>query len=363
MSKEIVSIDFAIIGAGIVGLMLARSLVTKFPNAHIAVFEQSEYLGDHTSGRNSGVLHAGIYYPHQSLKHVLCLRGNELWDDLCKELQIQFQRCGKYIIAKNHEEEEEIEKIYSNALQNQVPSIRRTTREELKNLNSIVFAHSGLYSPRTGIINQAEALYCLKDWLIRRGVSILTRAPINHIEREGDSFLLDSLEYKVRTSLAINCAGLHGVDIRRSLDLVDLKDYWVKGYYLKSRQPKISNHLIYPVPLKNLKGLGVHLTLDLDNSMKFGPNTEDVTSINYSLNDSVLEEMLPYITSLFKTIKPEDLYVDYSGIRPKLKDLNENLVKDFVIHNPIDGYWEFLGIESPGFTAAPAIAEYFIQKI
>lgn len=363
MSKDLVEVDFAIIGAGIIGLSIARELHKKFPQAQITVFEQESYVGDHTSGRNSGVLHAGIYYPHLSLKHTLCLEGNEMWDSLGKELDIPVVRCGKWIVARNREEIPSLETIHNNALRNQVPGFREATSTEVEKLKDIIFVEKALFSSRTGFLDQSQALTSFKNWLEQKQIPVLMKHQVLGLDRSGHDYILDLKDFRVKTPVVLNCAGLFAIHLRKQLGLTDLQDYWVKGYYVKSRQKTVCQQLIYPVPLKNLKGLGVHLTLDADGAMKFGPNTVDVTEISYSLDEEVKQQMLPSIQGFFKTVDPDQLYVDYAGIRPKLKDNAGNLVSDFKIQQPFPGYWELLGIESPGFTAAPAIAKHILQRI
>lgn len=363
-NREIVNLDFCIIGAGIVGLSICHLLQKKYPTMSMALIEKEKYLGEHTSGRNSGVLHAGLYYAHNSLKHRLCIEGNEVWDSWAKELEIPIKRCGKWILASNDNEAEALQEVFAIATQNQVPGIRMGKQSEINELKEICFVHSGFYSPRTGIIDQSTALTKLRDSLQTKDIPVIMETEVNNVAHQNSHYFdLECADFNIHTRVLINAAGLSAVKLRKLMGLNDLNDYWVKGAYLKSNQSAITKNLIYPVPLKNLKGLGVHLTLDFQNQMKFGPNAFDVETLDYSTEGLNKLEMLSAVKKLFKTIDCNKLEWDYSGIRPKLKNSNGELVKDFIIQTPINNYWEFLGIESPGFTAAPALANFLLNKL
>lgn len=349
-------IDFAIIGGGIIGLSIARNLIKKNPKLSIVIFEKEKYLGDHTTGRNSGVLHAGIYYDQGSLKHKKCLQGNFLWEEWAKELNIPLKLCGKFIIAQSKSHEADLEKVFTQAKLNSVQGIRRAKKDEIEKLSGIVHLTDAIYSPRSGIIDLPMAMKNIRYFLESKDVITLMETKIHTItkDNQNDGFHLFYGEEKIWAQNVVNAAGLFGIDLRKQLDLFDLENYWVKGNYLKTTQKKICDYLIYPTPEKNLKGLGVHLTLDMQDQMKFGPNTEDVTEINYQVNEAVVPSMVEEIKKIFKAVDTSKLSIDYAGIRPKIK-LNGNLHKDFWIKSPIKNYHEFLGIESPGATAAPGM--------
>lgn len=351
-------IDYAIVGGGIIGLSLAKNLIAKQPQSSLVIFEKEKYLGDHTSGRNSGVLHSAIYYDQGSLKHRLCLEGNFLWEDWAKELNIPVKFCGKFIIAQSSQHQAELEIVFNQAKLNSVPGIRRATKTEITSLDQHLHLVDAIYSPRSGIIDLPLAMSNLRYFLETKDVVTMLSTKIHTVTRDStnDGFFLYYGEEKIWAQNLINAGGLFGIDLRKQLDLFELENYWVKGNYLKTTQKKICDYLIYPTPEKNLKGLGVHLTLDTQEQMKFGPNTEDVSAIDYAVNESVLEQMIPQIKAIFKTVDTSKLTLDYAGIRPKIK-LNGGLYKDFWIKNPIKNYYEFLGIESPGATAAPAISK------
>lgn len=346
-------IDVAIIGGGIVGLSIAYQLLKKNQNQTLVLFEKEKYLGEHTTGRNSGVLHAGLYYETNSLKHRLCLQGNYAWESIAKELNIPFSYCGKYIVAKKSESEE-FENLFTKAKLNSVSGIRRAKAEEVKTLQAKINCDQALFSPRSGILDVSTAINRLKDKIESLGGIILPFNPILNLEKTNQGYLLETVQDKVLAQKVYNCAGLFAIDLRKKLGLTDYENDWVKGHYLKTNQKNEFKTLIYPVPPKDLKGLGVHLTIDFQDQMKFGPDTLDTEKIDYSISLDIKNKMLPTIESLFKTIDLSKLYVDYAGIRPKIKKAGQ-LVTDFVIQEPLENYIEYLGIESPGITAALAI--------
>jgi L-2-hydroxyglutarate oxidase LhgO len=355
--KEIVTVDIAIIGGGIVGLATAYEISKKLPQAEVALFDKEPNLGEHSSGRNSGVLHAGLYYPYGSLKHLLCLEGNRSWDQYAQDLNIGIRRCGKLIFSNSNNEETKLNELFQKAIKNNVP-IREPNQSELALLNQNVHATNAICSPSTGIINVSEALKNLKYVLESRGIHVYYSSEILKIINLQDEFELELSNFKIHSNVIINCAGLNSIDLRLQLGMNEFKSYIVKGNYLTTTQKLTYDTLYYPIPPKDLKGLGVHSTIDLDGKVKFGPNTEDVDQIDYSPPKQEMNEMKNLVTKYFKNIDELKLYWDYAGCRPKIiRSKTKDLFTDFIIESPIKNYIECLGIESPGITAAPAIAK------
>lgn len=349
-------IDVTVIGGGIIGLMTAREIIKRNPHLTVCIFEKEHFLGDHSSGRNSGVLHAGIYYQYNSFKHRLCLEGNQKWESISRELDIPLRRCGKFVVAKNSEEDEELQKLYNSAVKNGVPFLRLATEEELDRLKESVHCYSAIYSPQTGIIDQGEAIKAIANDFEKNGGVILRDHEVVELSVFESDFCVEfSNSLIIKSKYLVNAAGLGGVTLRRLLGLKDLSNYFVRGSYIMSSKPNSFTSLIYPLPEKKLKGLGAHLTFDFHGKMKFGPDTEDVDQISYQINESRVESLKSAVKTLFKEIDLESLQPDYSGIRPKIF-LNREIFSDFWIKSPIPNYLELLGIESPGFTASPGIA-------
>lgn len=361
--QDSVDVDVAIIGGGIIGLTLAYELKNKYPDCEIALFDKEPYLGEHSSGRNSGVLHAGLYYPNKSLKHLLCIEGNHLWEKLASDLGIGIKRCGKFIFSTSEIEERKLNDLVLKAQQNDVP-IEWSSKKELSDLQIHVNAHNAIKSPSTGILNVSEALSKLKYNLESRGVHVFFSHEATSIRKNNEHFLIEFSKFEVKTEKLFNCAGLGAISIREKLALNEMENYLVRGHYLSTSQKLDYPTLFYPIPPDDLKGLGVHSTIDLDRKVKFGPSTEEALFIDYTPPKDSLIEMKELVSYYFKNIEIEKLYWDYAGCRSKIRFKNDQkLHTDFWIKSPLKNYVECLGIESPGVTASPAIAKYMLHLI
>ena len=365
MTSSANKIDVAIIGGGIVGLWSAYTLLKKFPNQFVVVFEAEAYLGEHSTGRNSEVLHSGLYYPTNSLKHLCSLEGNELWRNYIQEKNLPFIDCGKVVAATRHQLEK-LEILFKQGLENKVAGLRRLEREEVKSLQDKLHLEDGFFISSSGVLNVSESLKSLRFDIEAMGGVVLTKNKVQVMSRSSEGFVLEVNGDIIETKKLVNAAGLFAVDFRKQLGLDDFGNYYVKGNYLKLRKKLDMQHLLYPIPPANGLGLGVHLTMDTAGEQKFGPDTEVVEEIDYSLKESVKEKMMHAIHEVFKNINESDLQLGYSGIRPKVRK-NGQLVTDFVFNtqkeHEIKGYFEFLGIESPGVTAAPSLAHKLCEAI
>jgi len=194
-----------------------------------------------------------------------------------------------------------------------------------------------------------------QDYLFQKDVPLLLGQKVENLNRDLE-FTVGEDHFKAE--VLINCGGLKGVELRSQLGLADLENNWVKGRYLKLNKKYYNDSLIYPLPEAGLKGLGVHTSFDLDGIVRFGPDTFDISEIDYKVEDDALEAMWQAIQKTFKGIEKTDLSLDYAGIRAKIKGND-----DFLIQSPISGYIECLGIESPGLTASPAIAQHVVNQI
>lgn len=359
-----IEVDAVIVGGGIIGVMTALELKILKPDWEIALLERTQYLGDQSTGRNSGVLHASLYYPTNSLKHKLCLEGIQLWkNDLCPKYGIEYLQCGKVIFATDSTEENGLEDLWNQANKNEVPGLRWSTSDELKTINEFVSCSKAFFSTGTGILDIPGAIKKLSQKFESLGGMINKECKAKSISKSSNGFNLETDEFEIHSPIVINAAGFSAPDFRKKLGLNDIDSYLVKGNYISTSQKLNHPYLFYPVPPKDLKGLGVHSTLDLQGKVKFGPNTEDVTKIDYSDSGIALNSMKPAILTKFKGVKEELLYWDYAGIRSKIiNSETKKLITDFVIQSPINGYIECLGIESPGLTSAPAIARMISKQ-
>lgn len=364
--RESVEVDHCIIGGGVVGLFTALFLREKFPESTICLLERNIFLGESSSSRNSGVLHSGIYYPKGSLKHLLCLEGLKFWKTSALFSDTSVKTTGKYIFATDKNEEESMHELFEKGLGNNVDGLRIASRKELNEISSFVNCSAALFSPSSGLVNVPEALKVLERVLLSRDVIIMKSHDLLDIKRKKSSYIVECADYDIDSKHLFNCAGLGSVRVREKLGLNDLSDYYVKGCYLGTSQ-KISHPcLLYPIPPKNLKGLGVHSTINWDGSIKFGPNTREIEEVSYSLENEDLEEMKSNVVGMFKGVARDRLYGDYSGIRAKILE-NGQLHTDFWIKSGLGqglpNYFESCGIESPGLTASPAIAKKLVSLL
>jgi L-2-hydroxyglutarate oxidase LhgO len=364
-------VDFLIIGAGIIGLAVAKSISEKYSDSVICLFEKNESFGRETSSRNSEVIHSGIYYPENTLKANLCVEGKNLLYNYCNEKKIRYKRCGKIIVANTEQDFKEIENLYIQGKANGLSDLCKLSSKEINNMEPEIAAIGGLYSPGTGIVDSHSVMQSLENDAISNDVLIGYRHEVQNINKSNDSYLVEytNPEKKIeliKTSYLINCAGLYSDKISEMLG-IDTEKYNLKNYYLKgeyfSVDEKYSGYikrLIYPRPSGELKGLGIHATISLDGSIRLGPNTIPVKSIDYTLDESHRDEFFKAGSIYLPFLDKDDLRPDMCGIRPKLsKDYS---FCDFYIKNEkeknLENYINLAGIESPGLTSCIAIGNY-----
>ena len=356
-------VKITIIGAGVVGLAIAAELSQEYDD--IVVLEKHEKFGQETSSRNSEVIHSGIYYPPNSLKAKLCVEGAELLYRCCEKHSIPYSRLGKLIVATNDFELTELQKLYDTGIQNGVKKLRLIENDEINKMEPNVKAKLALYSPNTGIIDSHSLMSHLHRVASASGVLFSFNTEVDFIEKQKNGYVIGikNDSYKFVSSVVINSAGLAadyvaelaGIDI----DKAGYKLSYCKGSYFSYSRKSPIKMLVYPVPHKDLSGLGIHATLDLSGRLRFGPDAEYVDVIDYKVNtgkrDIFYESMKKNIEGLDK----EALKPDMAGIRSKIKGES---IKDFVIKHEVDrgikGFINLIGIESPGLTASLSIAKH-----
>ena len=365
-------IETTIIGAGVIGLAVAAEIADEFKD--VFVLEKHSKFGQETSSRNSEVIHAGIYYPRDSLKARLCVEGNTLLYELCKEKNIPHRNSGKLIVATNLEEEKQLESILAKARSNGVSEIQRVSKNQIKKLEPEVNAVSGLYSPTTGIIDSHRLMAFFETQAKNKGVQLVYKTQVEQVAKiiDGKYELLitnpDGERFRYTTRRLINCAGLEADRIAETLG-IDIavsgyRQYFWKGeYFSVSGKANAINTLVYPVPLPNNVGLGTHATIDLSGQLKLGPNATflPARTYDYTVNPSGKKAFFDSARQFLPFIKYEDLNPAMVGIRPKLQKPGD-AVRDFIISEEsekgLPGVVNLLGIESPGLTACLAIAKY-----
>lgn len=368
--------DIVIIGAGVVGLAIASEL--SHTGKNILVLEANSNFGQETSSRNSEVIHAGMYYPSNSLKANLCVEGNRLMYEWCDRFNVPHQRIGKYIIAITKEDEAGLSALYRQGIANGVPGLELLTKKEFEKIEPYIQAESALFSSSTGIVDSHSLMQSLETNAINNGVTLAYNHQVINIEKGISEYCLsvkfEDETFSITSNKIINSAGLNSDKIAElaglDLDKENYRLHFAKGHYFRLIPGKnfIAKHLIYPAPQKNWSGIGIHITLDLAGSIKFGPDIKYMSenSLDYSFQDGLLNSFYNSIKRYVPTILPTDIFPDLVGIRPKLQKSGDTF-RDFIIQEEskkgLNGFWNLIGIESPGLTASLAIGKYIASKI
>ena len=365
-------VDAVVIGAGVVGLAVARALALspKFAGKELLVLEAASAIGTGTSSRNSEVIHAGIYYPQGSLKAQLCVEGKAMLYDYCTERGIGFNRCGKLIVATTEAQVAQLQGIIAKATANGVYDLVLLTREQARELEPQLECVAAVHSPSTGIIDSHALMLTLQGDFENAGGLTVLNSTVASVFIASDAIKIvmqDGTEIVTKT--LINAAGLSAPLIAQSMQGFDAKfvpkAYYAKGNYFTLSGKSPFNRLIYPVP--EAAGLGVHLTLDLGGQAKFGPDVQWVESaddliVNPARGDAFYAEVRKY----WPQLQEGALIAGYAGIRPKISAPDE-AAADFLIQGPKDhgiaGLVNLFGIESPGLTSSLAIGARVAQLL
>ena len=373
MSAE--QVDPVVIGAGVVGLAVARALALQ--GREVMVLEAADAFGTGTSARNSEVIHAGIYYPAGSLKARLCVQGKQMLYDYCAERGIAHQRCGKLIVATSADQVDELRAIQQRAAANGVHDLRLLTRAEAQALEPSLQCHAALLSPSTGIVDSHGLMLSLLGDLEQAGGLLAANSEVKSLAALEDkaqaAIKMEVFGGEESTELiarqVVNAAGLHAPALGARTQGLDLRRvpqaHFAKGNYftLSGRAP--FSRLIYPVPEPG--GLGVHLTLDLGGQAKFGPDVQWVDSphdleVDAARGNAFYAEVRRY----WPELRDGALQPGYAGIRPKISAPGEPAA-DFVIQGPrehgVPGLVNLFGIESPGLTSCLALGAATVEAL
>jgi L-2-hydroxyglutarate oxidase LhgO len=361
--------EVTIIGAGVVGLAIAAQLAKA--NRQVYVLEKNQSFGLETSSRHSGVIHAGIYYPEGSLKAKLCVAGNRILYELCPRYDIGYKKLGKLIVATNNEESGDLETLLERGRRNGAEDLKLLSKRELKALEPNVEGVAAMLSPSSGIIDS----YGLMQYFIARategGAQIAYQSKVVGIEKSADGYEVTVEDSEGKSSfitrVLINSAGLYGDKIAEMVGIdtngAGYRLHYCKGEYfsLRKRQDTQVNRLIYPVPPSDIAGVGIHITSDLEGRVRLGPSIQYVDRLDYSVDNRHKKLFYDAVKRLLPAIGYDDLEPEMAGIRPKLQEAGGGF-RDFAINEEgergLPAFVNLIGIESPGLTAAPAIAEY-----
>jgi len=356
-------LDCVIVGAGVIGLAIARSLALA--GREVIVLEAESEIGMHTSSRNSEVIHAGLYYPEGSLKATLCVKGRTLLYDYCERHHVPYKRIGKLIVASHKAEKDKLLAIRSQAVRNGVMDLRLVEKEEIQSLEPAITGQLGLLSPSTGIIDSHSLMMAFLADIEANNGAILKRSRLQgaSVTRHGFKLQIEGTDAEVECKTLVNAGGLLAESVARSISGLDpekiSKIRYAKGHYFAYGGKSPFRHLVYPLPTDG--GLGVHATNDLSGALRFGPDVEWIDSIDYEFDASRLQHFVESIKKYFPGLDIDKMSPGYTGIRPKISGPGES-PQDFVIQGAqshgVNGLVNLFGIESPGLTSALAIGDY-----
>lgn len=366
-------VDTIVVGAGAVGLAIARSLALS--GQQVMVLEQHDLIGSETSSRNSEVIHAGIYYPTGSLRAKLCVEGKHEMYRFCERHGVAARRCTKLLVATAHDQLGKLATIHKTAIANGVEDLVELTPTQARELEPEVSCVAALLSPSTGIVDSHAYMLALQGEAETHGAQVILRSRAATARRlDNGLFALDVESHGASQTERIVCrrlvisAGLHASKLAHTLDLpsgyrAPPTYYAVGQYYALSGRSPFGRH-IYPMPQG--AWLGLHATIDIGGRCKFGPDIEWIPEIDYTFKPQKLAQFLDFIRSYYPRLDATRLHPDYTGIRPKLYREHDP-VPDFAIHGPAqhgaDGLVVLLGIESPGLTASLAIGRMVEQLL
>jgi L-2-hydroxyglutarate oxidase LhgO len=371
-------VDCVVIGAGVIGLAVAREMALQ--GRETILLERESAFGTISSARNSEVIHAGIYYPKDSLKAKLCVQGNRLLYEYCRSHQVATQPYGKLIVASDDAQLNDLQAILYKAQNNLVPDIKMISGEEAKNLEPQLHCAAAILSSSTGIVDSHGYMLSLLGGFEDAGGMLAYQSPLISAKPVGSNaeqgFILEiggADGMQIQTRLLINCAGMSAPAIAKKIEGLASeqipKAYFAKGNYFSLSGKSPFHHLIYPIPEPG--GLGVHLTLDMGGQAKFGPDVEwlDIESeeqIDYTVNTSRGDGFYEAVRRYWPDLKDGSLQPDYSGVRAKIVPPNVP-AGDFCFNGPQDhglqGLFNLYGFESPGLTSSLAIAKHLEGRI
>lgn len=357
-----------VIGGGVVGLAIAARLARR--HTDVIVLERHAKHGQETSSRNSEVIHGGMYYPAGSLKARLCVEGNRMIYEICEAHGVPYKRCGKLITATEPAELPALDRILALGTTNGV-EMRRITAGEAHELEPAIQSVGALLSPNTGVVSAHGLMDYFFHEAVSAGAVFQPRSEVVEIEFGPDGYRLGvrsgGATESFTTERLVNAAGLEADTISAlagiDLDAAGYRLHYCKGSYFSvaSSRAGLVSRLVYPVP--SPVSLGIHALVDMAGRMKFGPDAEYLPDrrLDYRVDEGKLAVFGPSVRKLVPAITDADLAPDMSGIRPKLQAAGEP-PRDFVIREEADrglpGFFNLVGIDSPGLTSSPAIARH-----
>ncbi len=355
-------VDVVVIGAGVVGIAVARALAQA--GREVIVLDAAEGIGTETSSRNSEVIHAGIYYPKGSLMARFCVEGRRMLYRYCDERGVPYTNCGKLIVATSDAETEMLAGIKARAEANGVEGMRFLSAAEAVALEPNLACTGALLSPTTGVIDSHAYMLALQGDAEHAGAIFVFHSPVEGgiVREDGVELAVGGADpMRLKARLVINSAGLHACKLARRIEGMPRQlipqEYYARGNYFTLVGKSPFTRLIYPVPVPG--GLGVHITIDLGGQARFGPDVEWIDRIEYTVDPSRSDSFYDAVRRYWPALRDGQIQPGYAGIRPKIVPKGAP-AQDFVVQgrdvHGIPGLINLFGIESPGLTAAIAIA-------
>ena len=389
--------DIAIIGAGIIGLATAMRLTQEHPDRKVVVIEKESGIAQHQTGHNSGVIHAGIYYAPGSQKANFCSTGGRLLRDFCDERGIEYEMCGKLIVAIEDSEVPGLEELYRRGTENGAEGLELIGQEELREHEPHVAGVKAIWSPNTGIIDFTKVSEAYSTEMREGGGDLVTNAEVRSISRSNGSIHLETTAGDMSAKSIINCAGLHADKVAGLMGVdIGVRIIPFRGEYFSIRPERagLVKGLVYPVPDPTLPFLGVHFTKRINGSVEAGPNAvlalkrEGYSKTSFALGDAlgtltypgfwkmsakywqtgmneqyrsmVKSVFVKSLQTLVPEIRGEDLYAPGAGVRAQAVDRNGGLLQDFSIAET-EGAIHVLNAPSPGATSSLSISRYIVD--
>ena len=362
-------IDSVVIGAGVVGLAVARALALA--GRDVVVLERHARIGEETSSRNSEVIHAGIYYPAGSLKARLCVDGKALLYRYCEARGIEHRRCGKVIVAVDDAQLARLDALRAQAVANGVHDLERLDGAALRRLEPAVHGAAALWSPSTGILDVHALMLAYRADLEAAGGTVVTSAECLAGTAEAAALRLTvssgGSTSELSARVVVNATGLGATRTAKALlgaAPAIPETRFAKGNYFAYAGPNPFRHLIYPLPV--VGGLGIHATLDLAGRLRFGPDVEWVDNLDYEVDPARAADFAAAIRTYWPAVDAAALEPAYAGIRPKLHGATGTAADFWIEETPLPGaarLVHLVGIESPGLTASLAIGDHVARLL
>lgn len=389
--------DIAIIGGGIIGLATAMRITQQFPRYKVAVIEKESEVAMHQTGHNSGVIHAGIYYAPGTQKANFCSVGGRLLRQFCDERGIEYEMCGKTIVASNEEEVPRLENLFERGTANGAEGLEMVGKERLAELEPYTAGVKAIWSPNTGIIDFKKVSQAYSTEMRENGGDLILNAQVSGIKQADGRVYVETSRGEISAKHIVNCAGLHADKVARLMGVEPgLRIVPFRGEYFSIKPTsayKVSG-LIYPVPDPAMPFLGVHFTKRVDGSVEAGPNAvlamkrEGYSKTSFSIGDAIgtlgypgfwkmsknnwktgLSEQyrsimkgkfLKSLQVLMPGITMDDLGAPGAGVRAQAVDSKGNLLQDFAISETSNAI-HVLSAPSPGATSSLTISEYIVD--